>query len=80
MSNSDKNPYPSDIPKKSPPHKEEGQNWNWDPSDEDLGVILLLKFNLMMNGLVQELLMEMKGVMKESILNINTLIYLFMIK
>ena len=38
MSNSDKNPYPSDIPKKSPPHKEEGQNWNWDPSDEDLGV------------------------------------------
>ena len=38
MSNSDKNPFPSDIPKKSPPHKEAGKNWNWNPEDESLGI------------------------------------------
>ena len=38
MPNKDKNPFPSDIPKKSPPHPEEGKDWNWEPDDEILGV------------------------------------------
>ena len=38
MPNDDKNPFPSDIPKKKPPHPEEGKDWNWEPSDESLGV------------------------------------------
>jgi len=38
MPNSDKNPFPSDIPKKKPPHDEEGKKWKWDISDESLGV------------------------------------------
>jgi len=38
MPNSDKNPFPSDIPKKKPPHDEAGRNWNWTPGDSSLGV------------------------------------------
>jgi hypothetical protein len=38
MPNDNKNPFPDDIPKKSPPHKEVGKEWKWEPSDESKGV------------------------------------------